>query len=144
MSHFRRSGRGSRLFELDSRVIDAAGSLAPTLFLDTLHELHSTVCGYQPVALLLETLGLLPGEEVFQQTLDYQTSAEITGDFEHVSATDLSATFAPIPSAWMSSPASAAQERAGDPPASVCDWRAPGNSAAGGQPDADGGVRPPS
>ncbi|MGA3258484.1 MAG: AmmeMemoRadiSam system protein B [Bryobacteraceae bacterium] len=73
-----------RLFELDSRVIDAAGSLAPTLFLDTLHELHSTVCGYQPVALLLETLGLLPGEEVFQQTLDYQTSAEITGDFEHV------------------------------------------------------------
>jgi len=73
-----------RLFELDSRVIDAAGSLAPTLFLDTLHELHSTVCGYQPVALLLETLGLLSGEEVFQQTLDYQTSAEITGDFEHV------------------------------------------------------------
>jgi len=73
-----------RLFQLDSRIIDAAGSLAPTLFLDTLHELHSTVCGYQPVALLLETLGLLSGEEVFQQTLDYQTSAEITGDFEHV------------------------------------------------------------
>ena len=73
-----------RLFQLDSRIIDAAGSLAPTLFLDTLHELHSTVCGYQPVALLLETLGLLEGEEVFQQTLDYQTSADITGDFEHV------------------------------------------------------------
>ena len=73
-----------RLFQLDSRVIDAAGSLAPTLFLDTLRELDSTVCGYQPVALLLETLGLLRGEEVFQQTLDYQTSAEITGDFEHV------------------------------------------------------------
>ncbi|MGA2272056.1 MAG: AmmeMemoRadiSam system protein B [Bryobacteraceae bacterium] len=73
-----------RLFQLDSRVIDAAGSLAPTLFLDTLQKLDSTVCGYQPVALLLETLGLLPGEEVFQQTLDYQTSADITGDFKHV------------------------------------------------------------
>jgi len=73
-----------RLFQLDSRVIDAAGSLAPTLFLDTLRELDSTVCGYQPVALLLETFGFLGGEEVFQQMLDYQTSADITGDFEHV------------------------------------------------------------
>lgn len=77
-------GVDRRLFQLDSRVIDAAGSLDPTLFLDTLRELDSTVCGYQPVALLLETLGLLSGEDVFQQTLDYQTSAEITGDFEHV------------------------------------------------------------
>jgi AmmeMemoRadiSam system protein B/AmmeMemoRadiSam system protein A len=73
-----------RLFQFDSRVIDAAGSLAPTLFLDTLRELDSTVCGYQPVALLLETFGFLGGEEVFQQMLDYQTSADITGDFEHV------------------------------------------------------------
>jgi AmmeMemoRadiSam system protein B/AmmeMemoRadiSam system protein A len=73
-----------RLFQFDSRVIDAAGSLAPSLFLDTLRELDSTVCGYQPVALLLETFGFLGGEEVFQQMLDYQTSADITGDFEHV------------------------------------------------------------
>lgn len=73
-----------RLFQLDSRVIAAAGSLDPGLFLDTLREFESTVCGYAPVALLLETLGLLRGEEVFQQTLDYQTSADITGDFEHV------------------------------------------------------------
>jgi MEMO1 family protein len=73
-----------RLFLLDSRVIAAAGSLDPTLFLDTLRELDSTVCGYQPVALLLETLGILGSDDVFQQTLDYHTSAELTGDFEHV------------------------------------------------------------
>ncbi len=69
---------------LDSRVIDAAGSLDPTLFLDTLRETESTVCGYEPIAFLLETLGLLAGDEVFQQKLDYQTSADSTGDFEHV------------------------------------------------------------
>jgi AmmeMemoRadiSam system protein B/AmmeMemoRadiSam system protein A len=73
-----------RLFQLDSRVIDAAGSLDPSLFLDTLHEFDSTVCGYAPIALLLETIGLLGGDDVFQQTLDYQTSAGLTGDFEHV------------------------------------------------------------
>jgi AmmeMemoRadiSam system protein B/AmmeMemoRadiSam system protein A len=72
------------LFLLDSRVIDSAGSLDPTSFLKTLHELGSTVCGYEPIALLLETLSLLPGEEVFQQPLDYQTSADLTGDFEHI------------------------------------------------------------
>ena len=73
-----------RLFDLDSRVIDAAGSLDAELFLDTLHELHSTVCGHAPISLLLETLHALADEDVFQQTLDYQTSADITGDFEHV------------------------------------------------------------
>ena len=73
-----------RLFQLDSRVIAAAGSLDPALFLDTLDELGSTVCGRAPVALLLDTIGLLAGEEVFQQTLDYQTSADLTDDFEHV------------------------------------------------------------
>jgi MEMO1 family protein len=73
-----------RLFLLDSGVIDAAGSLDSTLFLDTLLELDSTVCGYEPIALLLETLGLLGDADVFQQTLDYQTSADLSGDFEHV------------------------------------------------------------
>jgi hypothetical protein len=33
---------------------------------------------------MLETLGALGNEDVFQQTLDYQTSAELTGDFRHV------------------------------------------------------------
>jgi AmmeMemoRadiSam system protein A len=74
---------GQQLLMLDSRVIEAAGSLDHTLFLDTLHELGSTVCGREPIALLLETLGFMTGEDVFQRTLDYQTSGDLTGDFEH-------------------------------------------------------------
>jgi MEMO1 family protein len=77
------AGVRRRLSRLDSRVIDAAGSLDPALFLDTLRELRSTVCGYEPIALLLQTLGLLAGEDVFQQTLDYQTSGDLTGDYKH-------------------------------------------------------------
>ncbi len=69
-----------RLAQLDTGVMDAAGSLDPALFLATLRELDSTACGYEPIALLLATLGLFVGEEVFQQTLDYQTSADLTGD----------------------------------------------------------------
>jgi len=73
-----------RLFQLDSRAIEAAGSLDSSLFLETLREFRSTVCGFAPIALLLDTIGLLGGEDVFQRTLDYQTSADSTGDFEHV------------------------------------------------------------
>jgi len=70
-----------RLSRLDAQAIEAAGSLDPTLFLDTLREIDSTVCGYAPVALLLETLSILAGDDLFQQTLDYQTSGELTGEF---------------------------------------------------------------
>ncbi len=79
------SGHGfhRRLFQLDSQVIAAAGSLDPSLFHGSLRELRSTVCGRDPIALLLETLHLLAGDDVFQQTLDYQTSAEITGETHH-------------------------------------------------------------
>jgi MEMO1 family protein len=73
---------GLRLSRLDASVIEASGSLDPALFLDTLRELDSTVCGYEPIALLLETLGFRAGEDLFQQTLDYQTSADITGDYQ--------------------------------------------------------------
>jgi MEMO1 family protein len=74
---------GQRLFELDSEIIAAAGSLDSELFLNTLRELDSTACGYEPIALLLKTLGFLAQDDVFQQTLDYQTSGDVTGDFKH-------------------------------------------------------------
>ncbi len=74
---------GERLFRLDHKVIDAAGTLDSSHFLDILRELDSTVCGREPIALLLETLSQLGREDIFQLTLDYQTSAEITGDIEH-------------------------------------------------------------
>ena len=71
-----------RLQELDEGVIEAAGSVDARFFLDHIAATGSTVCGCQPIALLLETLALSP-DEVFQQTLDYQTSGEITGDYQH-------------------------------------------------------------
>jgi MEMO1 family protein len=74
---------GEKLKDLDGDVIGAAASLDADLFLDELRALGSTVCGYQPIALLLETLRNAPGEEVFQETLDYQTSGEITSDYAH-------------------------------------------------------------
>jgi len=75
---------GERIRSLDHVFIDAAGSLEPHVFLETLDAEAATVCGRQPIALLLETLSLLPNsEEIFQTTLDYATSGEMTGDRSH-------------------------------------------------------------
>ena len=70
-----------RLRALDASLMDAASGMDSELFLETLSESPATPCGYQPIALLLRTLSLIDGEDVFQQELDYQTSGEITGDF---------------------------------------------------------------
>lgn len=72
-----------RLRVLDRELMDAAGALDPALFIDELHRTESTLCGSEPIALLLETLRGLPGEEVFQERLDYQTSGDITSDYSH-------------------------------------------------------------
>jgi AmmeMemoRadiSam system protein B/AmmeMemoRadiSam system protein A len=77
---------GERLNDLDHGTIDAASSLDPPLFLDEIRETGSTVCGLNPIALLLETMRQVQesrSEEIFQASLDYQTSGEITGDFGH-------------------------------------------------------------
>ncbi|MDR3718753.1 MAG: AmmeMemoRadiSam system protein B [Bryobacteraceae bacterium] len=96
-----------RLSELDAGAMEAAGSLDPALFLDAMRELDATVCGQAPIALLLETLGLLGGENVFQQTLDYQTSGEITGDFHH-SVSYGALGYFPADSFWLDAGAQAA------------------------------------
>lgn len=73
-----------RLRRLDEEVMEAAGSLRAEFFLDTLRRTEATVCGYNPISLLLAVLRRLEdGGEFFQVTLDYQTSGEITGDFHH-------------------------------------------------------------
>ena len=72
-----------RLLELDSECTEAAGSLDPFLFLQTLAETGATVCGAAPVALLLDTVRLIRPDSLYQGTLDYQTSGEITSDFRH-------------------------------------------------------------
>ena len=73
-----------RLHLLDEGFIEAAGSLDPDVFLEVLDTAGGTVCGREPIAFLLEVLRLLPcSEDIFQTTLDYQTSGEITSDYGH-------------------------------------------------------------
>ncbi len=73
-----------RLRRLDFQVLESSGSLREEAFLETLRETSATVCGGEPIALMLATLRRIEsGGEVFQQVLDYQTSGEITGDFHH-------------------------------------------------------------
>jgi AmmeMemoRadiSam system protein B len=72
-----------KLADLDRGAMEDAGSLDAALFLEGLRDSGATVCGRAPIALLLWTLALRAGAEVFQQTLDYQTSGEITGDYGH-------------------------------------------------------------
>jgi len=73
---------GERLRRLDMSVLSAASSLDQRLFEEQLRRTGSTVCGSAPIRLLLETLRELP-VEVYQETLDYETSGELTHDFEH-------------------------------------------------------------
>ncbi len=73
-----------KLRDIDEGAIEAAGTLCADQFRAELHASGSTVCGVEPISLLLETLRLASrDEEIFQTTLDYQTSGEITGDFTH-------------------------------------------------------------
>ena len=69
-----------RLRELDFECMDAASSLDAGRFLTALDRNGATVCGAEPISLLLEVLRRLPGA-AYQTMLDYQSSGEITGDF---------------------------------------------------------------
>jgi AmmeMemoRadiSam system protein B len=69
-----------RLAMLDRGVIDAMARIDAQALLAALRETGATVCGYNPIALLLETLAPLRS---IQHVLDYQTSGEITGDWSH-------------------------------------------------------------
>jgi hypothetical protein len=71
------------LRELDELLMEAAGSLDCGFFQQELRRLSATLCGRGPISLLLATLSKVPGDEVFQENIDYQTSGEITGDWGH-------------------------------------------------------------
>jgi AmmeMemoRadiSam system protein B/AmmeMemoRadiSam system protein A len=71
-----------KLRELDFACIEAAATLYAAHFLATLDENQATVCGFEPIALLLETMRRLDAG-AYQATLDYQTSGELTEDFRH-------------------------------------------------------------
>jgi AmmeMemoRadiSam system protein B/AmmeMemoRadiSam system protein A len=73
-----------RLRDLDEDALFAASSLSAGVFLKALAESGATVCGREPIALLIETLRLLERkEEIFPDTLDYRNSGEITDDYRH-------------------------------------------------------------
>jgi AmmeMemoRadiSam system protein B/AmmeMemoRadiSam system protein A len=73
-----------RLWSLDHTVADAAAGVNDEMFLQSIRDTGATVCGYEPISLLLAIVKELErGEEHYQQKLDYQTSGEITGDFHH-------------------------------------------------------------
>jgi hypothetical protein len=71
------------LRELDFACAEAAGSLDSSLFLETIEKRGATVCGTGPISLLLDVMDLLGGDEIYQATLDYQTSGDLTGDYRH-------------------------------------------------------------
>jgi len=56
-----------RLRDLDDEVIEAAGSLREQFFLETLRRTEATVCGFDPIALLVATVRLLKGETRFSR-----------------------------------------------------------------------------
>lgn len=73
-----------RLHDLDHAVIDAAAGLSDEMLLKAISLTRATVCGYEPISLLLAILRKLQvGQEHYQQKLDYQASGEITGDYRH-------------------------------------------------------------
>jgi MEMO1 family protein len=73
-----------RLRTLDESFIEAAGSINAAHLERTLKAESATVCGREPIGLLLETLRAAEGgDDIFQRTLDYETSGDITGDYSH-------------------------------------------------------------
>ncbi len=90
----------ARLAHLDRGVMEDIAGLDATFFLDAIAETRSTVCGRAPIALWLRTLAFVVGEEIYQETLDYETSGDITGDYDHTVSYGALGYF-PVPSFWL-------------------------------------------
>jgi AmmeMemoRadiSam system protein B/AmmeMemoRadiSam system protein A len=73
----------ARLGQLDRGAMEAAASLDARFFLEEIEMSRATLCGRSPIALWLRTLAFVAGDEIFQETLDYQTSGDVTGDYDH-------------------------------------------------------------
>jgi len=72
-----------RLRRLDRSIMDAMASLDPIIFRAAVAESRATVCGIAPIELWLGTLASVQGDELYQETLDYETSGDVTGDYHH-------------------------------------------------------------
>jgi AmmeMemoRadiSam system protein B/AmmeMemoRadiSam system protein A len=73
---------GVRLHDMDFECIEAAAMLDSAQFLAAIEANGATVCGTEPIALLVDTMRLIDAG-MYQATLDYQTSGELTEDFRH-------------------------------------------------------------
>lgn len=69
-----------RLRNVDRLLIDSMATLDVDAFRAARRETNSTMCGYQAVELMMELVRIRAAQ---QTLLDYQTSGEITGDYEH-------------------------------------------------------------
>ncbi len=69
-----------RLFQLAMTAFEEISSLEARTFDRYLSETGDTICGQQPIRLLMETLGALK-DEVYAQAVDYMTSADLTRDY---------------------------------------------------------------
>lgn len=67
---------------LDMGVLSAAGSLDTAIFRRELRMTGATVCGVEPIQLLMETLRGHDGE-IFAEVIDYEASGGITHDYAH-------------------------------------------------------------
>lgn len=90
----------ARLAHLDRGAMDAAASLDAQFFCDEIEASRVTLCGRAPIALWLRTLAFAAGDEIFQETLDYQTSGDITGDYDHTVSYGALGYF-PVRSFWL-------------------------------------------
>src|ERR1035438_5840767 len=90
----------ARLAQLDRGAMEAAASLDPPFFLEEIEKSRATLCGRSPIALWLRTLAFVAGDEIFQETLDYQTSGDITGDYDHTVSYGALGYF-PVQSFWV-------------------------------------------
>jgi len=89
-----------RLGQLDRGVMEDVASLDAQFFQEAIEKSRATLCGRAPIALWLRTLAFVAGDEIFQETLDYQTSGDITGDYDHTVSYGALGYF-PVQSFWV-------------------------------------------
>ena len=70
----------SRLRDLANQAFEAIGSLHPATFDRHLVTTRDTICGANPIRLLMATLAA-HRNDVYMSTIDYRTSSDVTGDW---------------------------------------------------------------
>lgn len=74
----------ANLKKLDLGAVDKIVGLNSKGFSDYVDETGATICGRNPIKLLLKTIELSsPDDKVISHLVDYTTSGELTGDYSH-------------------------------------------------------------